>query len=98
MVLRNVVPRQGTETKWKEYITDFNKIEKCSSPTGDGNNQHVLLSLSVLTGLRNVVPRQGTETTSGVSGCNAYSIEKCSSPTGDGNNFSTIHISTRIKD
>ena len=39
MVLRNVVPRQGTETtehddqKERESI-----IEKCSSPTGDGND------------------------------------------------------------
>ena len=36
-------------------------IEKCSSPTGDGNYFHIItIMFSVL--LRNVVPRQGTET------------------------------------
>ena len=38
MVLRNVVPRQGTEI-WKEdcNVSFDVRIEKCSSPTGDGN-------------------------------------------------------------
>ena len=35
--LRNVVPRQGTETRWIFYSEFLFGIEKCSSPTGDGN-------------------------------------------------------------
>ena len=38
-------------------------IEKCSSPTGDGNHFYVLLiGILGMKKLRNVVPRQGTET------------------------------------
>ena len=60
-------------------------IEKCSSPTGDGNYFHIItIMFSVL--LRNVVPRQGTETFRKVFTIVMYFvIEKCSSPTGDGN-------------
>ena len=38
--LRNVVPRQGTETleKFLQSLCISFTIEKCSSPTGDGNN------------------------------------------------------------
>ena len=37
--LRNVVPRQGTETFRKVFtIVMYFVIEKCSSPTGDGNS------------------------------------------------------------
>ena len=60
--LRNVVPRQGTETFRKVFtIVMYFVIEKCSSPTGDGN---LLTDLTVNRSfeLRNVVPRQGTET------------------------------------
>ena len=35
--LRNVVPRQGTEILNKALIQLSRYIEKCSSPTGDGN-------------------------------------------------------------
>ena len=34
-------------------------IEKCSSPTGDGNQKETIIRIGML--LRNVVPRQGTE-------------------------------------
>ena len=37
LVLRNAVPRQGTETKTCDFVESFRFIEKCSSPTGDGN-------------------------------------------------------------
>ncbi|ERI89114.1 hypothetical protein HMPREF1547_03689 [Blautia sp. KLE 1732] len=37
------------------------RIEKCSSPTGDGNGLFISPS-STEPLLRNVVPRQGTET------------------------------------
>ena len=37
MELRNVVPRQGTETKSEIMKNAWSIIEKCSSPTGDGN-------------------------------------------------------------
>ena len=61
MVLRNVVPRQGTETAVQPGDEVQAMIEKCSSPTGDGNNK--LASFFILSDLlRNVVPRQGTET------------------------------------
>ena len=38
MVLRNVVPRQGTETEEADPEDVLSAIEKCSSPTGDGNS------------------------------------------------------------
>ena len=59
-------------------------IEKCSSPTGDGN-QGVYNHSFDLPGLRNVVPRQGTETCNLLRCRVLLRIEKCSSPTGDGN-------------
>ena len=41
MVLRNVVPRQGTEIVVVNKCLDSgNIIEKCSSPTGDGNKKY----------------------------------------------------------
>ena len=59
--LRNVVPRQGTETL-RFFCDSFRIIiEKCSSPTGDGNNVEPHKQPAGLL-LRNVVPRQGTET------------------------------------
>ena len=86
IVLRNVVPRQGTETVLMIIFSDFNMIiEKCSSPTGDGNDRHNVKHVKTRE-LRNVVPRQGTETTSFLRMKKApIKIEKCSSPTGDGN-------------
>ena len=62
MVLRNVVPRQGTEIGSVPYsITRHFIIEKCSSPTGDGNGITGVCYKIVVELLRNVVPRQGTE-------------------------------------
>ena len=66
--LRNVVPRQGTETIFALFILDSPcLIEKCSSPTGDGNCVASLARIPSML-LRNVVPRQGTKT---CSSCNA---------------------------
>ena len=59
-------------------------IEKCSSPTGDGNFVKVGDVFFPLS-LRNVVPRQGTEIQSVCTVQIPCCIEKCSSPTGDGN-------------
>ena len=42
-LLRNVVPRQGTETYIQFPTASETIIEKCSSPTGDGNRQKALL-------------------------------------------------------
>ena len=61
-ILRNVVPRQGTEIlytlSWAVYFSLT--IEKCSSPTGDGNESLINRCANIYR-LRNVVPRQGTE-------------------------------------
>ena len=84
-LLRNVVPRQGTEILIHltlRYLLTL--IEKCSSPTGDGNPLKPLRKLSASL-LRNVVPRQGTEIVYTFCSKATYYIEKCSSPTGDGN-------------
>ena len=45
MVLRNVVPRQGTETMFSVLESYISLIEKCSSPTGDGNSLARLIDL-----------------------------------------------------
>ena len=59
--LRNVVPRQGTEIVLMNGKSE-RQIEKCSSPTGDGNfKADVDNAITVNKELRNVVPRQGTE-------------------------------------
>ena len=42
MVLRNVVPRQGTETIVSVVQHQLKPIEKCSSPTGDGNTLTII--------------------------------------------------------
>ena len=61
-------------------------IEKCSSPTGDGNFYESSFLGMYSVRLRNVVPRQGTEIILAHSDSEySVSIEKCSSPTGDGN-------------
>ena len=86
MVLRNVVPRQGTETEDQLPLRLPEVIEKCSSPTGDGNSRSCFTMFK--NSLRNVVPRQGTETVSLVTFKSSMLIEKCSSPTGDGNDLS----------
>ena len=62
MVLRNVVPRQGTETIDRKDKYSEQLIEKCSSPTGDGNGLRAMNRIRKEWQLRNVVPRQGTET------------------------------------
>ena len=93
MVLRNVVPRQGTETITKIPAGPIAVIEKCSSPTGDGNDVGTFVWKRCHERLRNVVPRQGTETCRSLSDVVRYTIEKCSSPTGDGNHklmFTTL--------
>ena len=41
--LRNAVPRQGTETKARKIGENDVAIEKCSSPTGDGNQGLIFL-------------------------------------------------------
>ena len=67
------------------------KIEKCSSPTGDGNRPENRLWLQKWwKKLRNVVPRQGTETRFLCTPGKFDFIEKCSSPTGDGNDTPCI--------
>ena len=43
--LRNVVPRQGTETMFSVLESYISLIEKCSSPTGDGNSLARLIDL-----------------------------------------------------
>ena len=84
LTLRNVVPRQGTEIE-KLVFCCIIFIEKCSSPTGDGNVLSGTSNIDTLT-LRNVVPRQGTEIVLHYQNqCKINFIEKCSSPTGDGN-------------
>ena len=65
------------------------KIEKCSSPTGDGNSVPYTSLICCICSLRNVVPRQGTETCT-IAIATAPVIEKCSSPTGDGNFFDIV--------
>ena len=61
-------------------------IEKCSSPTGDGNTGGSQADRQDFDRLRNVVPRQGTEILIHLTLRYLLTlIEKCSSPTGDGN-------------
>ena len=85
--MRNVVPRQGTEIFYERgKEIHLIRIEKCSSPTGDGNfKADVDNAITVNKELRNVVPRQGTEIRQGKTYTMVTLIEKCSSPTGDGN-------------
>ena len=60
-ILRNVVPRQGTEIITIEIIGCWIwVIEKCSSPTGDGNHVNRLKKLELSIMIK-VFPRQGTE-------------------------------------
>ena len=60
-------------------------IEKCSSPTGDGNFVLATSLIDTNIALRNAVPRQGTEIEFLNMVKHDLEIEKCSSPTGDGN-------------
>ena len=82
--MRNVVPRQGTETFILNEHFTCSLIEKCSSPTGDGNEFPPTLKLLPI-----VIEKCSSPT--GDGNCKlfddtlCYLIEKCSSPTGDGN-------------
>ena len=61
MVLRNIAPREGTETHNKISIFFLHFIiKKYSSPRGDGNKALRAFFASAL--LRNIAPREGTET------------------------------------
>ena len=83
--MRNVVPRQGTETKNVKSAVNAIQIEKCSSPTGDGNKVICTIQES----------KYNIEKCSSPTGDGnrffcifvrlLMLIEKCSSPTGDGN-------------
>ena len=98
MVLRNVAPRQGTETfkHFFIYPAKNHSIEKCSSPIGDGNSTHCCVCY-IKRQLRNVAPRQGTETIYELCIINCFiDIEKCSSPIGDGNLCPSIAIITQV--
>ena len=76
----------------KIYYHIFINIEKCSSPTGDGNRcDHPAAAASLL---RNAVPRQGTETHFHLLYLISKIIEKCSSPTGDGNHMEGVNNNT----
>ena len=86
--LRNAVPRQGTETDLIASLIPLNTIEKCSSPTGDGNKntqywdkkvEYYIEKCSSPTGDGNYIAMESEE--------KYCRIEKCSSPTGDGNHF-----------
>ena len=93
MVLRNVVPRQGTETVWQNETIGGALLLRNVVPRQGTETSHVLTSLSVLFRLRNVVPRQGTETVLATDAKQvSINIEKCSSPTGDGNSVCFIKL------
>ena len=87
MVLRNVVPRQGTEILAIPYMNRIKEtIEKCSSPTGDGNQCHHLSLVQVQLLIEKCSSPTGDGNCSFSSLCIFhFTIEKCSSPTGDGN-------------
>ena len=85
MVLRNVVPRQGTETEsTNDSYTSEEKIEKCSSPTGDGNASCFCLG-ALLSIEKCSSPTGDGNMPISSSKHPLICIEKCSSPTGDGN-------------
>ena len=49
MVLRNIAPREGTETCLKYLIKHlFSYIKKYSSPRGDGNSSSELLTETLM--------------------------------------------------
>ena len=84
--MRNISPRQGTETDYNCSEEAESSIEKYKSPTGDGNYpKSVYIGIPPFI-LRNISPRQGTET---IFSCFPQrfqlQIEKYKSPTGDGN-------------
>ena len=87
MVLRNVVPRQGTEMmKWMGAWYPKKGLRNVVPRQGTEMKIRMFYELGKYI-LRNVVPRQGTE----IHIILLYRmfhrlfIEKCSSPTGDGN-------------
>ena len=83
--MRNVAPRSGTEILTTKLKVIQVKIEKCSSPIGDGNFinlifdcKHIIEKCSSPIGDGNLIIRM--ELTNIIE-----IIEKCSSPIGDGN-------------
>ena len=97
-LLRNVAPRQGTETFFYQaynsqlfHVKLRNVAPRQGTETPKGN-----LFLKLFKGqLRNVAPRQGTETSRRIYGdTHGIIIEKCSSPIGDGNCLSGDTIDT----
>ena len=61
-VLRNIAPREGTET-WEVVLEKYLCIiKKYSSPRGDGNFSEIIFCQCTPPLLRNIAPREGTET------------------------------------
>ena len=90
MVLRNVVPRQGTEIFAGLNRQAFYPIEKCSSPTGDGNDEVDGRMVSEKRIEKCSSPTGDGNENSNVLRVREIHIEKCSSPTGDGNSYNTF--------
>ena len=60
--LRNIAPREGTETNpTTEHRLVLLIVKKYSSPRGDGNEKRYTSPVGYSI-LRNIAPREGTET------------------------------------
>ena len=83
--MRNIVPRQGTETVDLSASAPPYLIEKYSSPTGDGNKLADYQTYSVAIEKYSSPTGDGNTLNSPVRWKEEIPIEKYSSPTGDGN-------------
>ena len=99
MVLRNIAPREGTETPVNTSYRRSTLIKKYSSPRGDGNIKPVRVKVIPCTALRNIAPREGTEIHIFTTNHSYLFIKKYSSPRGDGNEFFNLsfELFNRIK-
>ena len=86
MVLRNVAPRQGTETLNRAALSCKARLRNVAPRQGTETIIAVYQQRETAT-LRNVAPRQGTETLMVQLVNFLLLIEKCSSPIGAGNDL-----------
>ena len=77
-------PDRGRKQLFQREKNEKTLIEKCSSPTGDGN-KYTNYNRSCAFIEKCSSPTGDGNTVTGLTADSGWVIEKCSSPTGDGN-------------
>ena len=92
MVLRNIAPREGTETITGCRCPVTDDVLRNIAPREGTETSSTVTSGVISVVLRNIAPREGTETFRNFDKLIELSIKKYSSPRGDGNSNSSMSM------